>query len=812
MLAGRKQSIAPLSVEAQGATVETLLSSSEYREFAEEDFDPTQYATRVIQAPTDSPYHGLDITTSLAKLSFGIDHLNKHIQEQVSTHYEDLLQQVSGLSDIEGILASVKQGVHSLNTSLHRVRDKVLTPYQDMQDRTLQLERIQTTAEILRRLIRFMYLLRRLDVQLPGGERELPKAALTVCELIEIAQDPELDGIDIVDAEKPGVMQAKQKITTDGEELLHRGMAMQNQTDIAAGLQVFFNLNQLAAETKTVCDGMLHAITQEMQMALDPVAVNREIKESSPPRRNVGSPAAIVQAVTPVKLWTRVEHLMDVIYDNANKVYQMYRVLKRKKDSATHKLFADEVAEGLESDLLDYFWRGLSTSFERELRLGTKSSQGLLHEFQTGYPRLLRLVHNVFTRLSVANGADFSSDGQIPDSILVLQSLSPLETSYLSRSLSRLLEPINAAFPDRIGLAIRMPPSRDDVDKVIRTLGSELEAAKFDPHLLQAVARNASKAIKMYWTKCEQYCNVDANLQQIVTAGTATHGQLLVIESINCLWYMQDGVYKVLTEFSGSGLDDTFNEILKGISRALQGMVEPLFSQITREFESSILKIHKEDLASRFASPTRGQSESSTSQYVGEFASKVRWVHRELLSKLQCGDESREWIRSLGRRIVEYFLRHASLVRPADEGVGRLLASDMTHLEFVLSQWFAALGMKLDRDLGDSYKALRAFRHMPFLDIPQVTALRTSQNVPPSIIIHHLLARAHPHMPFPTLLYAWSEAQYSDWLDARSEDEALQILARCLDAYAAEIRQKGGVPRPEYNAAVQMLKEIAAEK
>lgn len=65
---------------------------------------------------------------------------------------------------------------------------------------------------------------------------------------------------------------------------------------------------------------------------------------------------------------------------------------------------------------------------------------------------------------------------------------------------------------------------------------------------------------------------------------------------------------------------------------------------------------------------------------------------------------------------MDFFLRHASLVRPMNEGVGRLLASDMTQIEFVLSQWFAAMGMKLERDLGGSYHALRAFRFVPFRD------------------------------------------------------------------------------------------------
>lgn len=71
--------------------------------------------------------------------------------------------------------------------------------------------------------------------------------------------------------------------------------------------------------------------------------------------------------------------------------------------------------------------------------------------------------------------------------------------------------------------------------------------------------------------------------------------------------------------------------------------MEPLFGQVTRELESTIMKIHREDFTNRGRPPSRGGSESTSSQYVVELAGKIRWLHRELFSKLQCGEDSREW-------------------------------------------------------------------------------------------------------------------------------------------------------------------------
>ena len=62
--------------------------------------------------------------------------------------------------------------------------------------------------------------------------------------------------------------------------------------------------------------------------------------------------------------------------------------------------------------------------------------------------------------------------------------------------------------------------------------------------------------------------------------------------------------------------------------------------------------------------------------------------------------------------ILEYFVRHASMVRPLSEQGKLKLAGEMTQLEFGLSQWFNGLGLKLETDLEiqKSYKLFRSFK------------------------------------------------------------------------------------------------------
>ncbi|XP_020610268.1 conserved oligomeric Golgi complex subunit 5-like [Orbicella faveolata] len=79
-------------------------------------------------------------------------------------------------------------------------------------------------------------------------------------------------------------------------------------------------------------------------------------------------------------------------------------------------------------------------------------------------------------------------------------SLAPFENAYLSRSLSRLFDPINLVFPS----GARNPPSKEELSSIAKTIGSELSVASVDVGLTITVARNVAKTIQLYTAKCEQ--------------------------------------------------------------------------------------------------------------------------------------------------------------------------------------------------------------------------------------------------------------------------------------------------------------------
>lgn len=74
------------------------------------------------------------------------------------------------------------------------------------------------------------------------------------------------------------------------------------------------------------------------------------------------------------------------------------------------------------------------------------------------------------------------------ETILVLRSLAPFEKLYLSRSTNKLNEVISQSFSG----GVKSPPSMGEGLAIARALANELDAARFDPLLVQTIAQSTN--------------------------------------------------------------------------------------------------------------------------------------------------------------------------------------------------------------------------------------------------------------------------------------------------------------------------------
>ncbi|KAJ3067856.1 Conserved oligomeric Golgi complex subunit [Podochytrium sp. JEL0797] len=825
---------APVPAATTGTTSTTaaLLANPEYRDFIDDSFDPAEYANRIIQAPEGKTFHRTDIATALSKLSFSIDHLNKELHEQVAAHYEDLLEQVTGLDTLEASLETIKEAIFAANTSFNRVKTKVRDTYNQIKDQTDELELMQAGTEIIRNVQKFLGLMRRLEIHLKEEKGAgLSQAALCVRDIETLMEESDLTGIDIVDPKIVKVEAAKANILSLGDKQLLDGLNSQNQAEIATGLQVFYNIGLIASKTKLVIDESLDVITKATQSALSIQTLNKEkdqYSQSEKGKKDEGA-TTMTNPVYTANLWKRLEGLMDIVFENTVKVYLLERVLARKKDPLTQLAYLDQVSGTVEGNLIKYYWKMVSLNFEREIRSAVKCKCApSFHQiFQIGYPKLLRLFHDLFSRLSVTNmsysnaaashmpptpttNSQPSEENLAPskvasDSSVVLKALSLFETAYLRESLARLMEPVTLAFPEKAVSGNKVVATRDDVEKLLRAISRELEISKFDAHLLKSVCKNVTKAINMFSIRSEHSVATDASVYAIPGTANATPSQILNVGIINCLWALAEGAWKIMDEFEETEVAGVLTDSVETVQKLIQSVAEQLIAGITRDMELTIVKIHREDFN---RSSRAAQADQSLSQYVIDVGAKLRWTQREIMNRLQCGEDTKEWYKSVGTRLTDFFLRQASLIRPLNTEQGKLkLTTDMTQLEFALNQWVAPTGLKLDAAMGASYKALRAFRQLLFLDLSQVSAMHHTADIPRVIVAHHLIVRAHPLIHLPVTAFGWTELAYSDWMDVHTEEECVMLLGQCLGMYMDDVRKQGGREyRVEFVAVRNLLK------
>ncbi|XP_027950310.1 conserved oligomeric Golgi complex subunit 5-like [Eumetopias jubatus] len=160
---------------AATATVRELLQDECYSDFLNEDFDVKTYTSQSI--------HQAVIAEQLAKLAQGISQLDKELHLQVVARHEDLLAQATGIESLEGVLQMMQTRIGALQGAVDRMKAKIVEPYNKIVARTAQLTRLQVACDLLRRIIRILYLTKRLQGQLQGGSREITKAAQSLNEL-----------------------------------------------------------------------------------------------------------------------------------------------------------------------------------------------------------------------------------------------------------------------------------------------------------------------------------------------------------------------------------------------------------------------------------------------------------------------------------------------------------------------------------------------------------------------------------------------------------------------------------------------------
>ncbi|KAI3367018.1 hypothetical protein L3Q82_009650, partial [Scortum barcoo] len=795
----------------------SLLKDECYADFLAEDFDVKTYTAQAI--------HHAVIAEQLAKLAQGISQLDKELHSQVVARHEDLLSQATGIESLEGVLQMMQTRISALQAAVDRIRTKIVDPYNKIMARITQLARLQVACDLLRRIIRILYLSKRLQGQLQGGSREITKAAQSLNELDYLSQGVDLSGIEVIENDLLLISRARLEVENQAKRLLEQGMEIQNPTQVGTALQVFYNLGSLRETISSVVGGYRTTIQDNVTSALDIKGLTQPANPRGAPGRAVlptpGNTAAFRAA-----LWTNLEKLMDQICAACKQVQHLQKVLMKKRDPVTHVCFIDEIIKDGQPDILHTFWNDVTNTLSEEFHRATEVSSFLKQAFEGEYPKLLRLYNELWRRLqqysaslqgaltssggldasldisaTETDSQDLFTDGKQdynPEKALK-DSLQPYEAAYLSKSLSRLFDPINLVFP----MGGRNPPSNDELDSIIKTISrqvqympvclshsedllevtkiilccwvldrvaiqdldmNELNVAAVDPNLSLAVARNAAKTVQLFCVKSEQLSTNHTSLcLQLCTQGDAsqvigplTEGQRRNVAVVNSLYRLQQAV-------------------AKGVQALMSSAVQPLLQSVSDSIEAIIITLHQEDFSGPLSSPDK--PDVPCSLYMKELQGFISRVMADYFRHFQCVDFIYESTESIAQRAIELFIRHTSLLRPLGEGGKMRLAADFAQMEMAV----APLCRRVS-DLGKAYRMLRSFRPLLF---------QTSELIASSPAVGDLI-------PYSTLLH---------FLFTRAPSE----LKGALEAYVQSVRARQGKEfAPIYPVMLQLLQRATS--
>ncbi|XP_069317811.1 conserved oligomeric Golgi complex subunit 5 isoform X7 [Eulemur rufifrons] len=787
-----------LSSGTAATTVRELLQDECYSDFLNEDFDVKTYTSQSI--------HQAVIAEQLAKLAQGISQLDKELHLQVVARHEDLLAQATGIESLEGVLQMMQTRIGALQGAVDRMKAKIVEPYNKIVARTAQLARLQVACDLLRRIIRILYLCKRLQGQLQGGSREITKAAQSLNELDYLSQGIDLSGIEVIENDLLFIARARLEVENQAKRLLEQGVETQNPTQVGTALQVFHNLGILKDTIISVVDGYRVTLEENIKNALD-IKVLTQPSQSAvrggPGRSTMPTPGNT--AAFRASLWTNMEKLMDLICSVCGQVQHLQKVLAKKRDPVSHICFIEEILKDGQPEIFYKFWNSVTEALPSQFH-GTINTSAFLKQACEGeYPKLLRLYNDFWKRLQQysqniqgnfnASGTtdlfvdlqhmeDDTQDIFIPkkpdyDPERALKdSLQPYEAAYLSKSLSRLFDPINLVFPP----GGRNPPSSDELDGIIKTIASELNVAAVDANLTFAVSKNVAKTIQLYGVKSEQLLSTQGDASQVI--GPLTEGQRRNVAVVNSLYKLHQSV-------------------TKGIHALMENAVQPLLTSVGDAIEAIIITMHQEDFSGSLSSS--GKLDVPCSLYMKELQGFIARVMSDYFKHFECLDFVFDNTEAIAQRAIELFIRHASLIRPLGEGGKMRLAADFAQMELAVGPFCRRVS-----NLGKSYRMLRSFRPLLFQTSENVANSPTLGDIIPfSIVIQFLFTRAPAEMKSPLQKAEWSHARFSQWLDDHpSEKDRLLLIRGALEAYVQTVRSREGKEfAPVYPIMVQLLQK-----
>ncbi|KAN0038698.1 hypothetical protein ACTA71_000884 [Dictyostelium dimigraforme] len=394
-----------------------------YNQFLGDNFNVVHYTSNALKVSS--------ISLSLNTLTTCTRELGQELTENITTNYDDLFKLANNIKELDQLTDTLKLGVSNLEESIQRMKNDISGPYNKVKSHIGQLKRVQDSCELLRKVIRYIQLVKKLKNHLQAGSRDLSKSAQCINEINLLKKDSDLTGINIIDSQVLWIKTCSDQIITISSTLLYQGMENQNQTDVANSLQVFHNMAILNEKVYSVVNLTTEKVIKNIKALLN---VNKLIADL--PKTTIANSIAnnnnnnitnntinnnnIISTSTDKSIWLKFESLIDTLYSSLIQILHLQRVLLKIKDPITHKSLMEvllikqhqlqqqpQQQQGgtantqpiLIEMISTLFWKSILKVLENNLLVAAKSSNIIENTFIREYPKVSKFFLDFIKKL-----------------------------------------------------------------------------------------------------------------------------------------------------------------------------------------------------------------------------------------------------------------------------------------------------------------------------------------------------------------------------------------------------------------------------
>lgn len=820
------------SSEVQGDEY-NLRSEPQFQPFLSDDFDPSQFASHALSDTKTT------VQAQIDHLNRGIAVLESQLRHVVLQHRETLLARGSRVDIADVSLQRITLTLRSLQSVAARVQAEIMEPYKNLSMKAVQLRNLQRTVDLLRHAIYRTKLIERLKLNLKEQQDDkgnplsndslsLARTAKMLSDIHAAAAEADLSGIEVIDKEEEFVKNASLALYARIDTTLRSGLESMSQADVGTALQALYNLQELPSSVSAHVEGSISLIEKTFMAALDPRKLTLASSSSISLRSLPGVGKAQQEAFE--AMFNKIQDACDMLERTVLSVWHLQRVLMKKRDPLTHELFIDVVTRAGVSSPLDRFWEGAVTGVASAFKSchgDTTQRGGLVRSaIVSSYPRIASMLETVCSKVlkGGTSGGPRISPLQIEK---LLAAPKELENLFLSGMRSRLQTSISNALPTGSrSTSIGALEIQSLVAKIHDELNFVSSGASSWGSLERLVTLVTARVIGWSMTEiCSRLEMAAASGPEgrVVGSGcNASQGRNIAL--CNAAYEIHRSIVSIAAKLPLPAVQVLVGP-LEELQQAQLDIIVPLFRAMVDRAQECIMKIHVLNLG---ADKGAEGSIIDTSPYVGDLVQMLSSYRIDYLSKFvpapataslsadttgRMSSVAIALTQRMASRILTFFVRHASLVKPLTQAGKLQIAKDAGELEAAVTQHLVSADQ-----VTPALRTFKAFRRLMFMETTDLAAGHhaVQRDMPAAIILHHLFSRTPSFIESPHTRMKLTPAQYSLWLDEHSEADVMKFIVEAVEA-AAKSFEKNAKPTEDSDSvfdlsAVQAMRKVLSKE